>query len=692
MEALIRHALSKLNPRNAGFPFEEMANKLINRSIHRQGELLHLPPTGPAGGGDGTSDGRIIRFNSGEHRICCSIDKDPKKKFQKDLKNLKAKGELTRLKAVLCITNKPIKEKDKLQFEKKVSADFKTTIYVLDESWLVLLLSNKDYYDLAIKYLECPDHLIQEQLVLYHYPYPAAPNFTGRSEEKKMLTNWFIKDKKNPILSIVEIGGMGKTALAWRWLQDNVIKKRLKLEGVVWWSFYDEKSSFEKFLDFCIENVIKTDPSARAITQDNVITLKNIKAKDIYDIIKINTDLFIKVTILDKIEMVYKYFQQAPFLLILDGIERMLKDYIGLGSPYKDEEVKDKENIDFNKCIDLNFGFFLRLLANETSKTKTLITTRIHPYELENLKGVKKMDLSPLKPEDAIKYFINMGLKGTRRELKEAATAYGYYPLCLNILAGMVLNDKKYPSDIRQWIKKNPFPKLKGEKQRHHILKLAYNSLNKNQQEMISKIATFRSSIKFEEITLLNKLDNDEVLQELIGEFEKRRFLFQIHDKKGDVIKYDMHPIIKHFCYKQLKNPKKTHLMLHNYFKSISYSKVIKSLDDVQPLIEYYHHTVYAGKYSEAYKIYNEKLFSHIILQFGRHLIEIELLSALFPYGYNNPPKNLRDHQIHDALLNLGKSFSISGQLNYAMEIFKIINENNIAIIKNRFPKAYFLP
>lgn len=75
----------------------------------------------------------------------------------------------------------------------------------------------------------------KKPLIFIPHPYPEAPNFTGREKEREMLTNWLTEDKEHPLLSMVAIGGMGKSALAWRWLQEEVIERGLELDGVVWW-------------------------------------------------------------------------------------------------------------------------------------------------------------------------------------------------------------------------------------------------------------------------------------------------------------------------------------------------------------------------------------------------------------------------------------------------------------------------
>lgn len=77
------------------------------------------------------------------------------------------------------------------------------------------------------------------------HPYPLPPNFTGREAEKALLSNW-LHNAPEPMLVLEAIGGMGKTALSWVWLQQEVLAKNAELDGVLWWSFYDEP--FEAFV------------------------------------------------------------------------------------------------------------------------------------------------------------------------------------------------------------------------------------------------------------------------------------------------------------------------------------------------------------------------------------------------------------------------------------------------------------
>ncbi|MBE9594498.1 MAG: hypothetical protein IMF19_13590, partial [Proteobacteria bacterium] len=68
-------------------------------------------------------------------------------------------------------------------------------------------------------------------------PYPIQENFVGRRKERSLLSEWLENDP-TPMLSLVSVGGMGKSALSWYWLNEDLLKKDKKFDGVIWWSFY----------------------------------------------------------------------------------------------------------------------------------------------------------------------------------------------------------------------------------------------------------------------------------------------------------------------------------------------------------------------------------------------------------------------------------------------------------------------
>ncbi|KAF5433510.1 hypothetical protein C5S35_16190 [Candidatus Methanophagaceae archaeon] len=207
------------------------------------------------------------------------------------------------------------------------------------------------------------------------HPYPLQANFTGREQERKMLTGWLTGDP-HPMLSVIAIGGMGKTALTWYWLMEDILGSDEQPRKIVWWSFYDYESSFGRFLKKAIEYFCDD-----AVDWDSLESTR------------------------DQMEFLYKILCNNRFLLVLDGIERVLRAYYNLGSPYQGDEIKEDERGDFRACIEPNCGMFLQWLASGNLRTKTLLTSRLYPKELDELAGCLRKDLTQMDKEDAVEFF-----------------------------------------------------------------------------------------------------------------------------------------------------------------------------------------------------------------------------------------------------------------------------------------------
>src|SRR5207249_611701 len=74
---------------------------------------------------------------------------------------------------------------------------------------------------------------------------------------------------------------------------------------------------------------------------------------------------------------------------------------------------------------------------------KVLMTTRLRPRVLEShggdtLAGCREVELTQMQPADAVAFFRAQGVRGGRAEIEAACARYGYHPLSLRLLAGLV--------------------------------------------------------------------------------------------------------------------------------------------------------------------------------------------------------------------------------------------------------------
>jgi tetratricopeptide (TPR) repeat protein len=483
----------------------------------------------------------------------------------------------------------------------------------------------------------------------FAHPYPLQENFTGRLSERKELTEWFTKGSQ-PMFAYVAIGGMGKSALTWYWLNEDIIKQGLAPEGIIWWSFYDREARFETFLEKAIHYVSKGEKDPKQIPG-----------------------------VRDKMETLYTFLCNNRFLLVLDGVERVLRAYAGLGSPYQGDEVKEDKKEDYRACIDPNVGTFLQWLASGNVKTKTLLTSRLCPKEMDGIAGCLHKELKEMNKEDAVDFFHRQGVKGNRDEIENACEPFGYHPLSLRLLSGMIVKDPKYMGDIKAWTRHNPLPALKGKE--HNILELAYDSLDKKKQTLISKLSAFRNPTDYDSIVIFNEFGTETKFDDALIKLVDRGLL--LRDVESN--KYDLHPIVRRYCYDRLMDKKGVHSQLRDYFANIPVSEKVESLDDLAPVIELYHHTVKSGRYVEAHTLLQIRLLPHpLYFRFGAYQLTIDLLGALFPDGEDKPPRLNKEADQAWTFNQLANSYSLSGQPKKAVPLFEKFNDIHENVTKNK--------
>ncbi len=445
-------------------------------------------------------------------------------------------------------------------------------------------------------------------------PYPLQPNFTGRVNERRMLTGW-LTGGNQPVMALIAIGGMGKSALTWAWLQRDVLGLPLpghaeesaasakgcrvadeqRPEGVLWWSFYEREARFASFLDEALAYASggRIDPAA-------------IRSPS------------------EKVRALFTQLQQRRILLVLDGFERELRAYEGLDAAYRGDKTAGDEN----GCVDPHAGDFLEAMA-ASHQGRVLLTSRLVPKELQGpdgpLAGCRREDLHDLDPEDAVTFFQSEGIQGTRAEIGAAIAPYGRHPLSLRLLAGAILRDPKMRGDIRAAGRHTVLDKLRGKEQ-HHILQVAYDEMDEAKRGLLSRFAAFRSPMDYEALLHLNPFKSEDEFDQALEEMESRGLLF-IDEGSG---RYDLHPIVRQYAYDRLGDKEGVHSRLRDYFDAVPAPDKVESVGDLAPVIELYHHTVGAGRYDEARELFRDRLNQLLYYRFGAYQMRIELLSALF--------------------------------------------------------------
>jgi len=293
------------------------------------------------------------------------------------------------------------------------------------------------------------------------------------------------------------------------------------------------------------------------------------------------------------------------------------------------------------------------------------------------LKGCRDESLSAFSPEDAVTYFHNEGSKATRAEILSVCSAYGYHPLSLSLLVGLINEDHEQRGDIAAVKNLEIFEDVKAR--RHHVLQRAYESLAPERRDLLSKISCFRGSMEY---AVLKKVFPSPDLDKALLDLRKRgllQYVSPLLQGEGSGVRYDMHPIVRHYAYDHFtdeKRRKEAHVELAMHFVDampVTNTKV-KTLEDLAPVIELYHHLVRAGNLDEAMKLFYGRINTPTYYQFGAYQLRIELLRALFLDGEDNPPQLKKEFDQAFVLNALGAAYGMSGQPHSSVKLREMVN------------------
>ncbi len=312
--------------------------------------------------------------------------------------------------------------------------------------------------------------------------YRLTNHFVGRSSELEKLDGW--ARSSDAIMVVEGIGGLGKSALTWEWMQRRAEGAISNLAGRVWWSFYEKGTSMVTFVRHALGYVTGQDPES--LIKDSSHHQRG--------------------------QLLLGELRRRPFLLVLDGFERVLTAYHRLDKAQIPDHLVD---IALRDCINPADGELLTQLL-DCAPSKILITTRLMPSGLQDrashkpITGVVHHALDGLSPADALELIRQAGVTGDQRAMLEFAAQFGRHSLLLRIVCGMIADYRRKPYDFDAW---HADPIYGGGlklseldlKQRYtHILHYALRGLDETTQKLLSRIAVISESASYDTLAVLN--------------------------------------------------------------------------------------------------------------------------------------------------------------------------------------------
>jgi hypothetical protein len=181
-------------------------------------------------------------------------------------------------------------------------------------------------------------------------PYTPGHAFEGRKQEITLLDNWV--SSHDPILVLEAIGGMGKSMLTWHWFNEHAPRLGIPWAGRFWYSFYERGADMREFAITALAYMTQQSPKAlRKQTEDDI-----------------TADLL-------------QQLQRRPWLLVLDGLERVLAAYHRSDAAQARDDAIDPEDAKLTDCIRPPDDDLLRHLA-ASGPSRLLMTSRLMPHAL----------------------------------------------------------------------------------------------------------------------------------------------------------------------------------------------------------------------------------------------------------------------------------------------------------------------
>lgn len=520
--------------------------------------------------------------------------------------------------------------------------------------------------DLRAQVIHSLSELRKPNLAVFHHarniPFPPEPyiahpytllqthQLVGRRTELGRLTDW-VKDPRTEVyadrmLCVVAIGGMGKSALTWKWFNEVAPEAMKPLSGRLWWSFYESDASFENFLTRGLAYMTGEPP-----------------------------EQIERMPVADRADRLLATLDREPFLLVLDGLERLLIAYsLSDAAHLMDNDLDERTGgradgapgsstgisplvgqERLRKTSDPRVGSFL-LRLSRVRAARALVSTRLFPAELQTTTGqprpgVSALFLQGLSEDDALSLWREVGVSGARDHLLPLFDRFERHPLLIQALAGEVASYRRAPGDFDRWRADHPefdpFT-LPLSQVKSHILEFALQGLNPVELQTLQTLAAFWMPVTYDTLEALlvgaGKGCNTVNLDAALGRLEDRGLLGW--DRHAN--RYDLHPLVRGIVWGSLGTGLRISVYgnLHRYFEALPplETEAVGSIEDLTGAIGLYRTLIGLGHYDEAWSVFRDRLGRALRnrLSLSRQLVL--LLEMLFPEGLDQPPR-LRDEE-----------------------------------------------
>ncbi|GAA3395203.1 DUF4062 domain-containing protein [Cryptosporangium minutisporangium] len=451
-------------------------------------------------------------------------------------------------------------------------------------------------------------------------PYVGSAPFTGRADALETLDAWGRSD--DPVLVVESIGGIGKSALTWEWARARAPEVVDGLYGRLWWSFYGGSASITRFLRETLVYV-------SGLPRDEVGRLGR-------------TELT---------ERVLAALRERPYLLVLDGFERLLTAF-GRFDPSKlrDEDVESARR----SLIEPHADEVVRALAS-VGPSKVLVSTRLMPDALAGrygrpVPGVTHLGLPGLTDADTRVLLDRLGAPGVPERVTPFFRQLENHPLLVGVVAGLA---RTHPGGLDGWLADGVGPEFAGldlARRRAHLLDAALAATPAPHRQLLGWISVLPGAVDRTTMEAINPFrpgnarDWDGAAEDVearvrldaaLTDLEERGLLWW--DRSTAATAYDLHPIVRSYVHDTLDAPERVaaNERIRDHFQSLPPEDpaTATSVEDLRQTLTLFYALVGAGQRTEASAVWSRALGDPLLLNLGAAATVVELLTPLAADG-----------------------------------------------------------
>jgi len=462
-------------------------------------------------------------------------------------------------------------------------------------------------------------------------PYAGSHAFVGRRAQLDTLSDWAAAANPHPALLFEAIGGAGKSMLTWEWVQRHAPETRADWAGRFWYSFYEKGAVMA---DFCRR-------ALAYITGQSPDDFKKLKTPELA-------------------EQLLHHLRARPWLLVLDGLERVLVAYHRFNAAQlADDQVEtagDDVTSHRNPCAAIRpeDDDLLRALAT-AAPSKLLLTTRLTPKVLLNtagqpIPGVVRERLPGLRPADAEALFRACGATGDSQRIQQYLQQHcDCHPLVTGVLAGLVCRYGPDRGNFDAWAADPEaggalnLAELDLVQKRNHILQAALDALPAAERDLLSVLALLSEATDFKTLQALvaETFSSRRALENALLDLEQRGLLQYDPGAK----RYDLHPVVRGMAAGGMAAEERERhgRRVVDFFDEQPHSpwEQAETWEDVRTGVQVVRTLLQMGHHQEACNAYWGDLANALRLNLEAHSESLALLRPFFPAGWSEPPCEL---------------------------------------------------